>query len=515
MGQGSLTAPVWIVVIRQLYTPEYEIMSDLKDLELILRSNTPLVLVETHEERRVVGLFRRLIIPLNKPLFCWSVTEGLQRLDVDLGTQKHNADPEKILRQIKSTDKAGIYLLLDFHPYLEEHVNQRLLKEIAQSFANNGHHVVLISPELEIQDDLQRFAASFRLSMPDSDKLLEIIRETASTWSMQNQSKKVKTDRKTLDRLLKNLSGLTETDVRSLIRKLIYDDGAITEEDLPATMQAKYELLGRDGVLSFEYETERFADVGGMAELKRWLDIRKKVFFDQDSKLQPPKGIMLLGVQGCGKSLMAKSVAGLFGTSLLRLDFGSIYNKFFGESEKNLRQALSTAELMSPCVLWVDEIEKGLATGENDGGTSRRILGTLLTWMSDNEHPVFVVATANSIEQLPPELIRKGRFDEIFFVDLPKTGVRHDILKIHIEKRGLSLADADYDHLAGLTEGFAGAELEQAVVSALYSAHAMDQQLSADMIADEISRTRPLSVVMAEKIASLRAWAADRTVPAD
>jgi len=489
-------------------------MSDLKDLELILRSNTPLVVVETHEERRVVGLFKRLMIQLNKPLFSWSVTEGLKRIDMDLGVQKHNAEPEKILRQIKSTNTSGIYLLLDFHPYLDEHINQRLLKEIAQDFVNNGHHVVLISPELDLADDLQRFTATFRLPMPDADKLVAIIKETASIWSMQNNKKKVKTDNKTLERLVKNLSGLTETDVRRLARKVIFDDGAITDEDLPAVMKAKYDLLGRDGVLSFEYETERFADVGGMVELKRWLAIRKKVFFDNNTSLKPPKGIMLLGVQGCGKSLMAKSVAGLFGTPLLRLDFGSIYNKFFGESEKNLRQSLTTAELMSPCVLWVDEIEKGLATGENDGGTSRRILGTLLTWMSDNEHPVFVVATANSIDQLPPELIRKGRFDEIFFVDLPSAEVRSDILKIHVEKRKLFLRDEDYQHLAGLAEGFSGAELEQVVVSALYSAHAAEKALMADMIADEISRTRPLSVVMAEKISALRAWAADRTVPA-
>jgi len=489
-------------------------MSDLKDLELILQSSTPLVLVETHEERRVVGLFKRLMITLNKPLFSWSVTEGLQRIDMDLGIQKHNAEPEKILRQIKSTNVSGIYLLLDFHPYLDEHINQRLLKEIAQNFVNNGHHIVLISPELELADDLQRYTAVFRLAMPDNDKLLAIIKETASVWSMQNNKKKVKTDSKTLERLVKNLSGLSETDVRRLARKVIFDDGAITEDDLPAVMKAKYELLGRDGVLSFEYETERFADVGGMLELKRWLDIRKKVFFDNDSKLKPPKGIMLLGVQGCGKSLMAKSVAGLFGTPLLRLDFGAIYNKFFGESEKNLRQSLATAELMSPCVLWVDEIEKGLATGENDGGTSRRILGTLLTWMSDNKAPVFVVATANSIDQLPPELIRKGRFDEIFFVDLPALDVRSDILKIHVEKRKLFLRDEDYLHLAGLAEGFAGAELEQVVVSALYSAHAAQKTLMADMIAEEITRTRPLSVVMEEKINALRAWAADRTVPA-
>ena len=224
---------------------------------------------------------------------------------------------------------------------------------------------------------------------------------------------------------------------------------------------------------------------------------------------------MLVGVQGGGKSLAAKSVAGLWGLPLLRLDMGAIYNKFFGESERNVREALAMAETMSPCVLWIDEIEKGISVGDNDGGTSRRVLGTLLTWMAENTSKVFMVATANDIERLPPELIRKGRIDELFFVDLPDEAVRADIFGIHLAKRGLDAGQFDLQQLAQASEGFSGAEIEQAVVSAVYANAAGDGRLSSVHILNAISRTAPLSVVMAEKLQALRLWAQDRAVRAD
>ena len=488
-------------------------MNDAHDLELILRSGTPLILVETHEEGRVRDLFRGIVLRINKPLFCWTVTDGLQRIDLDLPAQQHNRDAEAVLRQIRETQVGGIYLLLDFHPYLQDPVNQRLLKEICQQ--EGRHHVVLVSPRLKLPEDLRRRAARLQLTLPDAGRLRQIIRETANIWSIQNERRKVRTDSRTLDRLVQNLSGLSETDARRLARQVIFDDGAITESDLPEVMQAKYELLGRDGVLSFEYETERFAEVGGMRHLKSWLELRRQALAQPATGLDPPRGILLLGVQGCGKSLAARAVAGIFGVPLLHLDFGAIYNKYHGESERNLRQALRTAELMSPCVLWMDEIEKGLSTGDADGGTSRRILGTLLTWMAEHRQPVFLVATANNIEDLPPELVRKGRFDEIFFVDLPAEDVRAEILRIHTAKRGHALPADACQALARLSEGFSGAELEQAVVSARYAAHAREESLDARHIESALRATRPLSVLMAERIQALRDWARDRTVPVD
>jgi SpoVK/Ycf46/Vps4 family AAA+-type ATPase len=249
--------------------------------------------------------------------------------------------------------------------------------------------------------------------------------------------------------------------------------------------------------------------------MKRWLEQRRQVFLAEQPPvgLDPPKGILLLGVQGGGKSLAAKSVAGSWGVPLLRLDFGTLYNKYYGETERNLRQSLRAAESMSPCVLWIDEIEKGLS-GDADGGPSKRVLGTLLTWMAERKSRVFLVATANDIEMLPPELLRKGRFDEIFFVDLPDASVRHEIFRIHLEKREQDSSTFELTQLQAASEGFAGAEIEQAVVAALYASHASKEKLNTDHILQEIEQTKPLSILMAEKIAYLRNWAASRTVSA-
>jgi SpoVK/Ycf46/Vps4 family AAA+-type ATPase len=252
-----------------------------------------------------------------------------------------------------------------------------------------------------------------------------------------------------------------------------------------------------------------------MAKLKAWLKQRRSAFDGSAPHLDVPKGMLLLGVQGCGKSVAARAAAGIYGVPLLRLDFAAIHNKYVGESERTLRETLATADIMSPCVLWIDEIEKGLATGEGDSGTSRRVLGTFLTWLAEKKTRVFVVATANDISALPPELIRKGRFDEIFFVDLPEASVRADILKIHARKRSLALTDEQVANLADACEGFSGAEIEQAVVSALYAAHASGVPVTADHVAAEIRATRPLAMIMAERVGELRAWAAERTVAAD
>jgi SpoVK/Ycf46/Vps4 family AAA+-type ATPase len=282
-------------------------------------------------------------------------------------------------------------------------------------------------------------------------------------------------------------------------------------------MKAKYELLNRGGILQFEYDTARFSDVGGLSNLKDWLATRKMAYVRRDgvAKLDPPKGILLIGVQGCGKSLAAKATAGIFGVPLLRLDFATLYNKYHGETERNLRESLKTADVMAPCVLWIDEIEKGLAGRGSETGTTQRIMGSFLSWLAEKGREVFVVATANDISALPPELVRKGRFDEIFFVDLPGSEVRESILKIHLENRGQPAANFDLGTLAAAMYGFSGAEIEQAVVSALYTAQANNAPLANVHILGEIQKTRPLSVVMAERIESLRQWASGRTVACD
>jgi len=315
---------------------------------------------------------------------------------------------------------------------------------------------------------------------------------------------------------VRNLAGLTATDARRLARMAVAD-GALSKSDIAAVMTAKYQLLDQGGVLHFEHDTLSFAQVAGLERLKRWLAQRRAAFLDPKANpaLDVPKGILLLGVQGCGKSLAAKAAAGLFGVPLLRLDFGALYNKYYGETERNVREALKTAEVMAPCVLWLDEIEKGIASGGQDDGLSKRVLGTLLTWMAERRSPVFLAATANDIEQLPPELLRKGRFDEIFFVDLPTANARAEIFGIQLRARQLDPGPFDHAAVVAATEGFSGAEVEQVVVAALYSAHARHEKLATHHLLEEIRQTRPLSVVMAERVRALREWASGRTVSAD
>ena len=318
--------------------------------------------------------------------------------------------------------------------------------------------------------------------------------------------------------LLRHLGGLTEPDVRRLIRQALEDGGLIDSTDVPRLIAQKQQLLNRDSTLSFELDTGRFADVAGLKTLKRWLERRRVPFLgDPEAQaLDVPKGIMLLGVQGCGKSQAAKAIAGAWGVALLRLDFGALFDKFLGETERHLREALHAADSMAPCVLWVDEIEKGLSGGNgNDNGESRRVLGTLLTWMAERTSRVFIVATSNDIDSLPAELVRKGRLDEIFFVDLPDEASRQDIFAIHLRKRGQDLAHYDIARLSALSDGYSGAEIEQAVICALYESRARKCACDTEEIAAEIGRTHPLSVVMAERIAALRSWAVNRTVAAD
>jgi SpoVK/Ycf46/Vps4 family AAA+-type ATPase len=304
-------------------------------------------------------------------------------------------------------------------------------------------------------------------------------------------------------------------DARRVIRQAIEDDGTLTAEDLPRALRAKREMLDEQGILDLQFDCESFAGVGGLAKLKRWLDLRRRAFVDSAAaaQLPAPKGVLLLGVQGSGKSLAAKAVAGTWRVPLLRLDFGALYNKYLGETERNLREVLKGADAMAPCVLWIDEIEKGLATDE-DQGASRRVLGTLLTWMNERKSRVFMVATANDVSALPPELLRKGRFDELFFVDLPDESTRAEILRIHLQRRQLELSEFDLAALAKASEEFSGAELEQAIVAALYEAHAAQERLSTQRLLDELKLTKPLSVLRAEEIEALRDWAKERAVPA-
>ncbi len=491
------------------------------DLEIILRSRTPIVVIETRDEARILKMLQSITIAGSVdeylPLFRWTVTDGLQRIDIALEPQTINSEPSDVLKHIRAVSKPAIYVLLDFHPFLDDPVNVRLIKDICIRYREIPRQIVLISHDVKLPAELDTFSARFDMALPSEEERRKIVERVADEWTREHPGSRVQADAKAYKMLIQNLAGLTYRDTEQLARNAIFVDGAITKSDLPGVMQAKYELLNRGGALQFEYETARFSDVGGLARLKKWLSQRRAAFRGDENAahLDAPKGIMLLGIQGCGKSLAAKATAGIFDVPLLRLDFGAIYDKYHGETERKLRESLKTADVMAPCVLWIDEIEKGIAGRGGETGTTQRVLGTFLTWMAEKKSQVFVVATANDITTLPPELVRKGRFDEIFFVDLPDKSVRAAILAIHLTSREQSLSKFNIEDLAEAMEGFSGAEIEQAVVAAFYAAHAQKEDLGTEHILQEVRETRPLSVVMQEQVAALRTWAAGRTVPSD
>ena len=490
-------------------------MADSKDLGMIIDANIPLVAIESPDERRVLALLLQLAMNRGLTLYEWSAVAGLARggFSDRVPNSAELCEPEALLAHIHQTPGPALYALCDFHPYLTEHPKHlRYLKEIALDIERLGNTVVFISHRLEVPTDIGRFTAKFNLRLPSDEELMGLVRKIAKDWSGRNGGQKVKTDNETLSKLIANLRGVSHADARVLIRHAIFSDGAITESDIPEVNRLKFDLLDSEGVLRFEYGSEQFENVGGLHNLKRWLSLRRQAFTRSDE--DRPRGVMLLGVQGGGKSLAAKAVAGFWGLPLLRLDFGALYNKFFGETERNLRNSLQQAELMAPCVLWMDEIEKGLATGESDNATSQRVLGTLLTWMAENQAAVFIVATSNDIAALPPELVRKGRLDEVFFVDLPDSATRAEIFRIHLSKRGLDASAFDTASLAAYSEGFTGAEIEEAIVSARYLASAKATTVSQDDIVAALNRTYPMSVMRAESINALRAWASERTVQA-
>ncbi|SEM15963.1 AAA+-type ATPase, SpoVK/Ycf46/Vps4 family [Pseudoxanthomonas sp. GM95] len=493
-------------------------MSELQDLTALIRANTPLIVIETQDEVRVVQLFRQALAQVWRALYRWSATEGLRRLDMDREDPPEGA-PETgaALQAIKAAAQRGIYLLLDFAPYLEYAGHQRQLRDILQRRHCQPHVVVIIGASVSLPEDLEPLAVRFTPRLPDAAALLKMLREEVAAYPAENGGRRVEVDTDAAQQIIRNLAGLDLVDARRIARHLIYDDGALGPGDLPQLAKLKFELLGRGGQLHYEYDGTRLDEVAGADRLKRWIAQRRSVFTSTTPPpgLDPPRGMLLLGVQGCGKSMLAKATAAGFGVPLLRMDMGALYDKYHGETEKNLRKALSAAEQLAPCVLWIDEIEKGLSSGGGeDGGVSRRVLGTLLTWMAERKAQVFIVATANQVQDLPPELLRKGRFDEIFFVDLPDPDTRVELLRLHLARRKLHAEAFELPALAAASNGFSGAEIEQAIVSGLYSAYADNRPLDTDGLMREIRATRPLSVLMAEQVQALRDWARERTVPA-
>ena len=488
------------------------------ELRLLINSRNPIITVETTEEDRFEGLLQALSADLGIPLFTWTITTGLTKWK---GSPIYGTDElEQALANIALIHGQGIFLLCDVARYCDNDHVARRLRDLADAFRTERRSLVISAASIKLPPELECESVSFDLGLPDASELLPGVNQVIAQVG-HDQRLPITLDVSGIAQLAHNLVGLPEQEALRTLRKCLLAHGKVDAALIDAVLDAKHSLTREDGLLEAVRRDASFADVAGLQHLRQWVAKRKSALTPEGQRfgLAPPKGILITGVQGCGKSLVARAVAGEWGIELARLDAGSLYDKFVGESEKRLHRALDLAGKLSPVVLWIDEIEKAFASagtsGDADAGLSQRLLATLLTWMQDRQSIVFLAATSNNIRALPPEMLRKGRFDEIFFVDLPNAEIRAQLFTLHLKKRGRDAAAFDVQKLAGAAEGFSGAEIEQAIVAGLYTAFSQKQQLSTEIVLAEIRDTRPLSVTRKEDIDDIREWAKSRTVPAD
>ncbi|TAG67730.1 MAG: AAA family ATPase [Oscillatoriales cyanobacterium] len=472
-----------------------------EEISILIQAQYPLIYLVTSEEERCEQAISA--IAQAKPqrrVFVWTVTQGMieygqPRANTQQSTLSPQAAIEWAIRQREPNNNATIYVFKDLHPFKDDATVTRLLRDAIANFKGTQKTIILMSP------------------------LQQILNQVLSSQLEQTKSRRITTESR--EKLLKAALGLTKDEAEKVYRKAQVSTGRLTEEEVDIVLSEKKQLIRRNGILEFVEEDETLDAVGGLEELKRWLKQRSNAFTERAREygLPQPKGMLILGVPGCGKSLIAKTTSRLWGLPLLRLDMGRVYDgSMVGRSEANLRNALKTAESISPAILFIDELDKAFAGGtgsaDSDGGTSSRIFGSFLTWMQEKTSPVFVMATANRIERLPGEFLRKGRFDELFFVDLPTKEERQDIFKIHLSKRRREISRFDLEQLSNVSDGFSGAEIEQGLVAAMYEAFAQDREFTQLDIIAAIKSTLPLSKTMTEQVSALRDWARQRARPA-
>ena len=489
----------------------------LHDLELLVRSRYGALHLNTAEEDRAEAFAKAAAEQLLLTLFVWRRASGLRRAGAPAevyGTQ----DPRVALSHIIGSTLPALYVFHGLAPDLQKPEVADLLREAAQRLSGRPGALVLTGADIAIPEALRPLVGPVRVPAPsrqDYAQLLHWVCRDLST-RMPVQIALTPADE---DRLLVNLQGLAVAEAEKVLIKCIMDDGRLDAGDIARVADAKRDSIERDGLLEYRPVTESMDEIAGMSHLKEWLH-KRRLFMDDPQRaaqfgLDFPRGLLLVGVPGCGKSLCAKAVAAAWSLPLVRLDPGALYDKYIGETEQNLRKAVGAADRLAPLVLWIDEIEKAFAVGGgDDGGTSLRVLGTFLSWLQERHGDVFVVATANDVQRLPAELLRKGRFDETFFVDLPGEAARAVIFHVHLRRRRQTPERFDLRRLARESAGYSGAELEQVVVSALYAAYAANAPLSDELLLGELKQMPPIAATAREKIDFVRAWAKGRTVPA-
>ncbi|MBL1178522.1 stress-responsive protein Ycf46 [Pantanalinema sp. GBBB05] len=488
-----------------------------EELSILIQAQYPLIYLVTSEEERAEQTISTLA-QQGKPqrrVFLWTVTHGIVEYGQPRSVTQHNTvSPEAAIEWVTRQRDPGLFVFKDLHPFYSAPVI-RWLRDAIASFKGTQKTIILMSPVQEIPIELEKEIAVLDFPMPSMGELNQVLSQQLE----QVRNRRITTDIR--EKLLKAALGLTKDEAEKVYRKAYVTAGRLTEEEVAIVLSEKKQLIRRNGILEYIEEDETIDSVGGLEELKRWLKQRSNAFTERAREygLPQPKGMLILGVPGCGKSLIAKTTSRLWGLPLLRLDMGRVYDgSMVGRSEANLRNALKTAESISPAILFIDELDKAFAGGagsaDSDGGTSSRIFGSFLTWMQEKTSPVFVMATANRVERLPGEFLRKGRFDELFFVDLPNAEERQEIFKIHLAKRKRDISRFDLDQLANVSDGFSGAEIEQALIAAMYEAFAQDREFTQLDIIAAVKATQPLSKTMSEQVTALRDWARQRARPA-
>ncbi|MBA7651635.1 ATP-dependent zinc metalloprotease FtsH [subsurface metagenome] len=495
-------------------------MDDSERFEQLVNGGYCCISIVTHEERYALEIISQAALGLKRSMWIWSVAGGVREgLLSDSPFIADTETPAAALCHLADVKEGSICVTLDLAGHLKGGLTLRALRDLIEHFEKNGSTLVMIDSDDKLPEVVRSYARPFEISFPDQQELKDIVRKTLQRFHRKKPIE-VGITQKGLDTIVRNLRGLTRRQAKRIIIDTVADDRRFDDNDINLVIASKRRMIQRGALLEYIQIPLDLSEIGGMRRLKKWLSQRKDAFGSEATEfgLEAPRGVLMLGVQGAGKSLCAKAIATAWHQPLLRMDPGTLFNSYIGESERNLREALRQTEMMSPVVLWIDEIEKGFASAASqstDGGLSKRMFGTLLTWLQEREAPVFVIATANDIEALPPELLRKGRFDEIFFVDLPSPDVRREIFAIHLKKRKRDPKKFDLGALAEASEGYSGSEIEQAVVSALHGAYADKADLNTERILSALRASPPLSVTLAEKVQCLRAWAEDRCVPAD
>ena len=483
-------------------------MAIAQELDILIRSKFTLICVVSREEERVLEQIRSVCEKGKRQVHVWDHADYFQVSSQTKTATPTAKDPLSVLQAVDKAEGDAVFVLKDFHQCWEKNARViRKMRNLSQRLKYTRKTVFVTMPSYYLPEELKDDAVILEFSLPTVAELDDILKKLTSTPGI-----KLDLTKQGREKLLQAALGMTANQAQRVFAKAIATDGVLDDKDIGLVTTEKKQIVRESGALEFFAPSETMNDVGGLQVLKEWLRTRERAF-GKDAReygLPEPKGMALIGIPGTGKSLTAKTIAGLWHLPLIRLDIGALFGGLVGQSEENTRRALRLAETVAPCLLWIDEIEKGLSTGGGDAGTSMRVFSSILTWMQEKTKPVFVVATANNIAMLPPELLRRGRFDEIFFLDLPTLDERRDIFGVHIRKRKRPLQGYDLDRLAQASEGYVGAEIEQAVIDAMYIAYSDKEVPGRDFTTDDVlqalKRQVPMSQSQREAVGALRQW---------